>query len=115
MRIPNAEDAWVARGKLIKYLLSTTHPVGRSKADFFRRMGFTDANVGELEKGLVTIAKTEEVLDTERSEHGTKYIIHGSMATPGGRVVRVRTVWIIEHGQEGPRFVTAYPLSEREP
>ncbi len=113
MKIPNAEDAYVDRGKLTKYLLSTTHPVGRSKAVFFRNVGFADASVGVLEQGLVTIAKTEEVRDTERSEHGTKYIIDGPIDTPGGRVVRVRTVWIIDHDQERPRLVTAYPLSER--
>ena len=114
MKIPNAQAAYVERSKLTEYLLSTTHPVGRSKAVFFRTLGFADESVGGLEQGLVAIAKTKEVVDTERSEYGMKYTIDGPMDTPGGRVVRVRTVWIIGHGEERPRFITAYPLSERE-
>ena len=114
MKIPNAEAAYVERSKLTEYLLSATHPVGRSKAVFFRTLGFADESVGGLEQGLVAIAKTKEVVDAERSEYGMKYTIDGPMDTPGGRVVRVRTVWIIGHGEERPRFITAYPLSEWE-
>ena len=115
MKIPNAQAAYVEPSKLTEYLLSTTHPVGRSKAVFFRTLGFADDRVGGFEQGLVAIAKTEEVVEAERSEYGMKYTIDGPMETPGGRIVRVRTVWIIDHGEERPRFVTAYPLSEREP
>ena len=68
MKIPNAEAAYVERSKLTKYLLSTTHPVGRSKAVFLRTLGFADDSVGGLEQGLVAIAKTEEVVEAERAE-----------------------------------------------
>jgi len=115
MKIPNAEAAYVEPSKLTEYLLSVTHPVGRSKAVFFRTLGFADKSVVELEQGLVAIAKTAEVVDAERAEYGMKYTIDGPMDTPGGRVVHVRTVWIIDPGEERPRFVTAYPLSERKP
>jgi hypothetical protein len=115
MKIPNVQAAYVEPSKLTEYLLSTTHPVGRSKAVFLRTLGFADDSVGGLGQSLVAIAKTEEVVEAERSEYGMKYTIDGPMDTPGGRVVRVRTVWIIDHGEERPRFVTAYPLSEREP
>ena len=85
MKIPNAQAAYVERSKLTEYLLSTTHPIGRSKAVFLRTLGFADDSVGGLEQGLVAIAKTEEVVDVERSEYGMKYTIDGPMDTPGGR------------------------------
>ena len=44
------------------------------------------------------------------SEYGTKYVIDGSIETPSGNVVKVRTIWIIEKGQDRPRFVTVYPI-----
>jgi len=41
--------------------------------------------------------------------YGTKYIINGNLKTPSGKELNVKTIWIIDTGQEIPRFVTAYP------
>jgi hypothetical protein len=35
MELPNKSNAFVATGKVLDYLLSETHAVGRSKARFF--------------------------------------------------------------------------------
>ena len=70
MRIPNAEQAQVDPEKLQGYLLSETHPVGRSKAKFFRGIGFDESNAWILEQGLIEIAKTEEIVETAPSVHG---------------------------------------------
>lgn len=43
MKLPNAEQMFIPQRKLIDYLLSTTHPSGRSKAAFFARFVFTEA------------------------------------------------------------------------
>jgi Domain of unknown function (DUF6883) len=37
---------------------------------------------------------------------------HGSMVSPDGRNPLMRTVWILEKGEDAPRLVTAYPLQE---
>lgn len=63
-----------------------------------------------LEQGLLGIARSEAVVESMRSRHGMKYIVDGAIATPLGSRVKLRTIWIIEQGQEHPRFVTAYPL-----
>lgn len=110
MQLPNRARAYIPPEKLIGYLLSETHAVGKSKAKFFRTLGFDETNVNQLEQGLLTIAQTEGVEDIITSSRGTKYVIDGSMETPKGVVVRVRTVWMIETEQENPRFVTAYPI-----
>ena len=109
MQLPNRDQAYIPPPKLDSYLLSETHTVGRSKAKFFRAFGFTESNVDVLEQGLLYIAQTEVVTEVLSSRYGTKYIIEGSLSTPSGAVVRVRTVWIIETGDQRPRFVTAHP------
>lgn len=110
MKLPNAEAAQVDPEKLRGYLLSQTHPIGRSKAKLFRGIGFDESNATVLEQGLIEIAKTEEIVDTAHSVHGVKYIIDGMITTPSGSRVRLRTVWIVEKDQDRPRFVTAYPM-----
>jgi hypothetical protein len=49
VRLPNRQQAYVPDTKLTGYLLSLVHPVGRSKARFFRRFGFDDSNVEMLQ------------------------------------------------------------------
>lgn len=110
MKLPNTEAAWIDRDKLIRYLLSETHPIGRWKAKFFRGIGFDESNIAFLEQALIEIAKTEETAETTTSLHGTKYVVDGSITTPSGNQVRLRTVWILDKGQDRPRFVTAYPM-----
>ncbi len=109
MRLPNSDQAGIPREKLTGYLLSTTHPVGGAKANFFRSFGFNDQNVELLEAGLLLIAQTEEVAAVTDSLYGTKYEMDGDLRTPSGRIVTIRTVWIVEAGERAPRFVTAIP------
>lgn len=108
MHLPNAAEAFVPPEKLTGYLLSETHPVGGPKAAFFRGLGFDEASTGLLEEGLLAIAQ-EPLVTSEESRHGAKYIADGDLPTPTGRIVRVRTVWIVEPGAPRPRFITAYP------
>jgi hypothetical protein len=110
MQLPNKTKAYIPPNKLTGYLLSETHAVGKAKAKFFRSLGFDESTVGRLEQELLAVAHTEQVENVIASSHGTKYIIDGSLKTPQGVVVRVRTVWISEAEQESPRFVTAYPI-----
>lgn len=108
--LPNKAKATVSRRKLVDYLLSETHAVGKAKAKFFRSLGFNETTVDELERGLLTIARTGEVKERMISSYGVKYVIDGPLSSPHGVVVNIRTIWIVETGDEVPRFVTAYPL-----
>ena len=110
MRLPNAEQAQIDPNKLKEYLLSETHPIGRSKARFLHDIGYNESKPEILEETLLKIARTEEIVETVQSVHGTKYIIDGMIIPPQGDQVRLRTVWIVDRGQDYPRFVTAYPL-----
>lgn len=117
MKLPNLENAYIQPQKLTGYLLSETHTVGASKAKLLRAFGFDETNVAMLEQELLNIARTQTVQDTISTEHGTKYVIDGSIATPQARLLKLRTVWIIDTGQAIPRFVTARPFkpSQEEP
>lgn len=109
MKLPYRERAYIPSHKLHNYLLSKTHSVGKWKAGFFRSLGFDETNADALEQQLIAIAHSEDVKDDAPSSYGTKYVIDGLLRASSGRFVQVQTVWIIEVGQDRPRFVTAYP------
>jgi hypothetical protein len=94
---------------LIDYLLSQAHPDGKSKAKLLRAVGFDETNIDTLEQGLLLVAQTQDVTEVVSSPHGVKYVIEGDLLTPLGSVVSLLTVWIVDNGEEIPRFVTAYP------
>lgn len=58
MKLPNSDKAIIPKDKLTDYLLSETHPVGSSKAKFFRGLGFNEANANVLAKLLLHMAQT---------------------------------------------------------
>jgi hypothetical protein len=108
--LPNRENAFIQPQKLIGYLLSKTHSVGKSKAKLLRTVGFNETNVDILEQELLTIARSQPIKEVISSPHGTKHIIEAELTAPNGRILQLRTVWIIDLGQEAPRFVAAHPL-----
>jgi hypothetical protein len=109
MELPNKSRAQVPLEKVTDYLLSETHAVGKSKARYFHSYGFNDGNASDLAQGLLAIAQNTAVESSERSPYGTKYILDGELETPNGVMIQVRTIWIVEHNTDIPRFVTAYP------
>ena len=106
----NRENAYIPLSKLKDYLLSETHSVGKSKAKLLRSAGFNEANVTLLKESILAIAHSGQVIEAISSPHGVKYVIDGLLKTPIGGFIKMRTIWIIDKGQERPRFVTAYPL-----
>src|SRR5262245_15905244 len=110
MQLPNRGQAYIPPQKLRGYLLSETHAVGSAKAKVFRALGFDETNSNLLEQGLLTIARSTEVREVVSSPHGVKYVIEGSLETPRGTSLLIRTIWILETVEDRPRFVTAYPV-----
>ena len=110
MKLPNSKNAYISSSKLLDYLLSQTHPIGKTKARYLRSAGFNESNVNLLRQSLVNLSQTEEIKEVITSPHGVKYLIEGSIQTPAGTYIKLRTIWIIDSGQDYPRFVTAYPL-----
>ena len=114
MTVPNAENAAVESSKLTTYLLALSHPVGGSKARFFRAHGFNDDNTDLLADGLRAVV-TGTPSSVRPSPFGTKYVVVGDLPTPRGTIVQIETVWIVEPPDDRPRLVTAYPSSTNRP
>jgi hypothetical protein len=111
-RLPSAERAIVDATKITEYLLNASHPDNGGKARFFESLGFSPAAPMLLAAALRGQATSGEVVQESMSTHGTKYVVDGQFEAPDGRRRAVRTVWIIDAGQELPRLVTAYPRGE---
>jgi len=99
----------VTREKVAGYLLSWTHPSGRSKADFFYRYGFRAEQWTALARALIKHASSYDVAKVEETPFGMRYTIDGELETPDRRNPQVRVVWFVGHGETAPRLVTAYP------
>lgn len=110
MKLPNSKKAFVSKEKLLNYILSEIHPVGKFKAKFFRNLGFNETNIRLLEKTLIKLAQAEEINEVITSPYGTKYVVDGKINAPNRKGVGIRTIWIIEKGNQLPKFVTVYPL-----
>jgi uncharacterized protein DUF6883 len=110
MKLPHADQAIVPEPKLTGYLLSPTHRVGRAKAAFFQRFGFTAANWVVLAESLRQHARENEIATREVTPFGVRYTVEGPLRAPDGRAPLVRVVWFVENTQTIPHLATAYPL-----
>lgn len=113
-KVPGYEQAVVPESKITEYLLSLSHPKGRSKAQFFIQFGFTPDDWQQLADALLQHAADNAVASTEDTPFGTKYIVDGGLRTPDGRTPMIRAVWFLEYGQKVPRLATAHPLKRRD-
>ena len=96
--------------KLVNYLLSRSHPLGRTKAAYFRALGFREEAPVELELALLGHARENPVATREATRFGSKYVVDGMFGAPNGERVELRSIWFVELGAELARFVTAYPI-----
>jgi hypothetical protein len=108
-KLPNLETASIDAEKLYCYILSPTHPVGRFKAAFFKKLGYSDENWRDFEQSLRNLIFSQEAIETEESRYGKKYIVEGPVESPSGDIVQIVTVWVILKNESVPRFITAYP------
>jgi hypothetical protein len=110
MKLPNAELATVTERKVTHYLLNSAHPAGGSKAWFFLQFGFTAAEWQKLADALLRLVRENEVVETELTPHGRRYVVDGRLTSPDGTSLNVRSAWYIDVAGGAPRFVTAHPL-----
>ena len=120
MKLPNRKNATIEERKLTHYLLSLTHPKGKSKGKFFRMIGFKETNIKQLEQELLQIARSNEILtikeeikvDKKRAEiiKIVKYDIDGVIEAPNGKQYKVKTIWAIEAEDGIQHLATARPI-----
>lgn len=109
---PDWSKAVVPARKLTHYLLALDHPEGGSKAAFLGTRGFGPDRPDVLADALRIHAASGAAVSAS-NDFGVKYVVDGPLRTPGGGSAPFRSVWIVEFGEDVPRFVTAYPLELR--
>jgi hypothetical protein len=102
----------VEREKITEYLLNPGHPENGGKARFFAALGFQRGDWATLGAAFRSLALGSSVVKRLDSAHGEKYVVDGQIESPSGRMLWVRTVWIVDRGRDAPRLVTAYPQEE---
>ncbi|HEX5053451.1 MAG TPA: hypothetical protein VFZ65_16860 [Planctomycetota bacterium] len=86
-----------------------SHPVGRFKAQFFTRLGYSQDEWESLATDLERHALEGESRELDPSPYGRKFETRGRLVGPTGRVAELISIWIILVGTGAPRFVTAFP------
>ncbi len=109
MKVPNYHNALIPTDKIEGYILSKTHPIGKTKALFFEQVGYTISNRDFFIEDIYSILKENYVARKIETEYGIKYIVKGNVGERFGKPVAVTTIWLIEEGSSIPRFITAYP------
>ena len=74
MKIPNPEKAIVSQRKILDYLLSVTHPIGRFKAKIFADLGYGGNRWIELRKDLAGFLDMPAIRK-ENGKYGGKHEI----------------------------------------
>ena len=113
--LPNAAQAWVPSAKMTRFLLDFTNPRAQEKdrPRQFTEMGYHMGNLDILERDLILVAQTYPVVTVRPTEYGINYAVDGTILTPNEMTRRIRTAWIIPHGDPRPRFTSAYPHRTR--
>ena len=112
--LPRAAEAFGVRAKLATYSLDIAHEKGGPKARGFEQiLGITIDAIEYLEAQILA-----RILDTPIGEvrdnppHGINYVVDiqvRGIGAKAGRVVTVRTIWIIGAAGDPPRLVNAFP------
>jgi len=109
VKLPKSDNAVVDVEKVRDYLLSASHPVGRMKAAFFMALGYLEAEWSQLQRDLLEFAQLHSATPGRFTRYGNKYEVRGTLKGPSGRTASLQTVWIVRHGEDFPRFITAFP------
>ena len=109
MQLPALDRLTISETKLTGYLLSDSHPIGRTKARLFKQFGYSVEDWQSLADDLASVARHNDVTSVEQSPFGVRYIIDGVLSTPSGRAPPIRTIWFLDNDEQIPHFVTAYP------
>lgn len=111
-QLPNYEESFIDPLKIRDYILSSLHPIGRFKASFFQKMGYTQKDWEQMISDIRLYHLPLDAKPVGKTKYGQKYEICGSIRGPNGRIVTLRSIWIKLDGEEVPRFITIYPEGE---
>ena len=110
MKLPNAERAVVDVRKLHDYCFNTEHPRGQHKARVFKSaVGWTAEQAEDVRCRLLEAVLREDASFLGADDYGQRYALDFGVQGVGG-VATIRSLWIIRHGDDFPRFASCYVL-----
>ena len=109
MKLPNGDHAIVEIRKLLEYCLNSQHPRGRNKARVFASVGIRETDAEELRSALLAAAEAADAESGVANVYGQRYIVDFDLVRQG-RVVRIRSTWIVRIGEGLPRLTSCYVL-----
>ena len=110
MTLPNSDRAVVDVRKLREYCLNTNHPRGQHKARVFRSaLGWTVSEADDVRRRLLEAALHIDATFLGADDYGQRYAIDFAVQGVSGPAM-VRSLWIIRHGEDFPRFASCYVL-----
>jgi hypothetical protein len=99
-------NALIANQKLTEYLLI---PLPKDdKSEYLAQGGYTLDNWQQLEQDLRQQILSLEAQPTVKTQYGQKYQIIGSLVCPNGKVLTIKTIWIVT--EQTTQFVTLFPI-----
>lgn len=110
MKLPNAERAVVDVRKLRHYCLNPEHPRGQHKARVFKSaLGWTAEQAEDVQRRLLEAVLREDASFLGADDYGQRYALDFAIQGVDG-VATIRSLWIIRHGDDFPRFASCYVL-----
>ncbi len=100
MKLP--QNSIISSEKIIGYLLKPNKTNDKSK--FLALGGYSLDNWLDLEHDLRALLRHPADLG-QRNKYGQFFEIKGNL-----RNLKVKTIWLWEHGAEAPRFITLVPV-----
>ncbi len=99
------QNAIISPNKITNYLLI---PLPKDdKSQYLAQGGYTLDNWQQLERDLREQILTLEAQPTLKTKYGQKYQILGSLNCPNGRILKIKTIWIVT--EQTTKFVTLFP------
>jgi hypothetical protein len=112
MKLPGGERAFVDVNKLQGYCLNAIHPRGRHKARVFASaLQMTQRDAEFLREQLLEAALRGNATTGEADEYGRRYKVDFECIRYGRRGT-IRSGWIVRRGEDFPRLITCYVISE---
>jgi hypothetical protein len=109
MKLPNGDNAIVDIRKLLEYCLNPQHPRGGNKARVFASFGIREADAEELRAALLAAARDADAEIGAANFYGQRYVVDFDLVRQG-RVVRIRSTWILRTVDDLPRLTSCYVL-----
>ena|ERR1017187_1638874 len=83
------------------------------KSGFLKLAGYSRENFQLLINDIREQLLPAEAVLQERRVDGELYRVRGTLRGPNGRVLKVKTVWLVAEGAQ-PRFITLVPDKEQK-